>query len=94
MRFKTLLKVKISFSMFFILSAYSESGKCLSVKGEYGKFRVVCGTVHKIASEYAEKIYAYMERILRDTKLRKSWLIMVRPENFFRSLLSIQDGLD
>jgi hypothetical protein len=57
------------------LSAYSAfflrirriRGKCLSVYGEYGKFRVVA--VHKVVSEYAERIYAHMERTPRDTKL-------------------------
>jgi hypothetical protein len=39
------MKVKIPFRVFFILSAYSERrGKCLSVYGEYGEFRVVCRT--------------------------------------------------
>jgi hypothetical protein len=49
--------------------------------------------VHKIVSESAERIYAYMEKTPRDTKLRIFWLIMVRYEICFRSLLSIQDGL-
>jgi hypothetical protein len=49
--------------------------------------------VHKIVLEYAERIYEYMEKTPRDTKLRIFWLIMVRYEIYFRSLLYIQDGL-
>jgi hypothetical protein len=33
--------------------------------------------VNKIVSEYADRIYAYMEKKPRDTKLMISWLIMV-----------------
>jgi hypothetical protein len=45
-----------------------------------------------VFGEYAERIYAFMEKMQRDTKLRISWLIVV--QHFFRSLLSIQDGFD
>ncbi len=37
--------------------------------------------VHKIVSEYAEKIYAYLEKTQRDTKLRISRFVMVQHEN-------------
>jgi hypothetical protein len=40
------------------------------VYGEYSKFRVACST--EIFSECAEKIYAYMEKTQKDTKLRLS----------------------
>jgi hypothetical protein len=33
--------------------------------------------IWRIVSEYAERIYAYMEKMQRDTKLRISWLIVV-----------------
>jgi hypothetical protein len=36
--------------------------------------------VYIIVSEYTKKIYAYMEKTPRDTKLRISWLVMVRHE--------------
>jgi hypothetical protein len=49
---------------------------------------VVC-----VVSEYAERIYAHMERTPRDTKLGIS-LIMVRDEKYFISLLSTQNGFD
>jgi hypothetical protein len=47
----------------------------LSAYGEYGEFRVVCGI--QIVSEYAEKIYVYMEKTQRDTKLLISHLIII-----------------
>jgi hypothetical protein len=49
--------------------------------------------VHKLISEYVERIYAYMEKTQRDTKLGISLLIMVPHEFFLEPLLSIQDGL-
>jgi len=49
--------MKISFCVFFILAAYAE-------------FRVFA--VYKIVSKYAERIYAYMEKTLRDTNWRIS----------------------
>jgi hypothetical protein len=50
--------------------------------------------VHKVVSEYAERIYAPIEKSPRYTKLGISYLIMVRHEKYFRSLLSTQNGLD
>jgi molecular chaperone GrpE (heat shock protein) len=50
--------------------------------------------LHKIVSEYAKRIYADMKKTQRDTELRTSRLIMAQPENFLRSFLFIQDGLD
>ncbi len=51
--------------------------------------------VNKIISEYAERIYAYMEKTPRDTKLCISQLIIIRIFIFFRFFLSytIWDGL-
>jgi hypothetical protein len=49
-------------------------GKYLSVYGEYGACRVICGTQNRLRmrgkvltvfGEYAERIYAYMENMLR-----------------------------
>jgi hypothetical protein len=47
--------------------------------------------VHKI---FSEVVHAYMNKTQRETKLRISWLLMVRREIFLRSLLFIEDGLD
>ncbi len=123
---QALLKVKISFSVFFVLSAHNENelkvykciqriwGKYLSVYGEYGEFRIVCSTQNHLwmrreyltlFGEYAERIYAYMEKTQRgswcillqrqETQKREiSQLIMVQHERFFISLFSIQGGWD
>ncbi len=44
--------------------------------------------VHKIFSEYAERIYAYIEKTPRDTNLCISQLIIKQILNFFRFFLS------
>ncbi len=49
---------------------------------------------HKIVSEYAERINAYMEKTQRYTKLKISRQRMVQPKIFFRSFLSARDGLN
>jgi len=41
--------------------------------------------VHKIVSEYAETIYAYMEKTPRDTKLWISYLIIIWIKIFYDS---------
>jgi len=41
--------------------------------------------VHKIVSEYAKRIFAYMEKTPRDTKLCMSQLIKIKILNFFNS---------
>jgi hypothetical protein len=54
-----------------ILNSFCVPYLSVLVYGEYGKFRAVCGTVPlKIFSEYSERIYAYMEKTQRYTKLR------------------------
>jgi hypothetical protein len=62
------MKNKITFRVFFILSAYSENTwkvfKYMENTSNLGLF-----AVHKVVSEYAERIYAHMERTPRDTKL-------------------------
>ena len=50
--------------------------------------------VHKIVSEYAERIYAYMEKTPRATKQCISRLIIIRILNFFRFLLSTLYRMD
>jgi hypothetical protein len=64
-----------TYSSFFMRSQRIQ-GKWLSVNGEYSKFKVVCGT-KKIVLEYAERIYAYMEKMPKDAKLCISQLIIV-----------------
>jgi hypothetical protein len=49
---------------------------------------------HRIVSEYAERIYAYIDKTQRDTKLSISRLLMVKHETLCISLISKQDGLD
>jgi hypothetical protein len=49
---------------FYVFGEYVES---LSVYGEYGEFRLFA--VYEVVSEYAERIYAHMERTPRETKL-------------------------
>ncbi len=48
--------------------------------------------VHKIVSEYAERLYAYMEKKPRATKLCISQLIIIQILKFFRFLLSTLYG--
>ncbi len=48
-------------------------GKYLSVHGDYGNLGLFA--VHKIVSEYAERIYAYTEKTQRDT-----WRILQIPQ--------------
>jgi hypothetical protein len=55
------MKVKIPFRVFFILSAYMEN------TANFGLF-----VMHKVVSEYAERIYVHMEKTPRDTKLEIS----------------------
>jgi len=52
--------------------------------------------VHKIFSEYAERIYAYIEKTSRDTKLCTdiSQLIIIQILNFFGFFLSSLYGMD
>jgi hypothetical protein len=50
--------------------------------------------VHKIVSEYAERIYAYMEKTPRVTKLCISRLIIIRIKIFFRFLVSTLYRMD
>jgi hypothetical protein len=60
------MKVKIPFRVFFILSAYSENTwkAFMENTANLGLF-----AVHKVVSEYAERIFAHMERTPRDTHL-------------------------
>jgi hypothetical protein len=69
--FETLMKNKIPFRVFFILSAYSDNmWKVFQAYMEntpnLGLFEVL---VHKVVSEYTERIFAHMESTPRDTKL-------------------------
>ncbi len=83
------------------LSAYSYfftrfrriQGKCLSVYGEYGVFRVLCGTQNRL--RYVTRSYTYMEKTPKDTKL--CFISAYNPTNFkcFKiiSIYTIWDGL-
>jgi hypothetical protein len=53
--------------MFAVNKKERKKGKCLSVYGEYGNLGLFA--VHRVVSEYAERIYAHMERTPRDKKL-------------------------
>ncbi len=64
---------------FWVFREYAEVFRC-TVYGECGKCKL--SAVHKIVKDYPERIYAYMEKTLRDTKLRISRLIMVQHELF------------
>ncbi len=75
---QALLKMKISFCVFFILSAYSENTKKVFKRIR----RIPQIQVHKIVSVYAERIFASMEKTQRYTKLRVSWQIMIQHEFF------------
>jgi hypothetical protein len=52
--------------------------------------------VHKIVLEYAERIYAYIGKTPRDTKLCVSQLIIIQILNFSRFFLTTlyEDGLN
>jgi hypothetical protein len=68
------MNAKISLCVLLLLYAYSENaGKVFKRTANLGLF-----AVHKIVSEYAERIYAYMEKTPRATKLCISWLIIIR----------------
>ncbi len=47
---------------------------------------------HKIVSNDAERIYAYMEKTQREIKLRISWLKMVKHELFLDLYLRYNMG--
>jgi hypothetical protein len=51
----------------------------------YTEIRRKDGMLHKIVSEYAKRIYAYLEKTPRDTKLCISQLIIIRILNFLDS---------
>ncbi len=63
----------LSMCSYFFTRIQRIQRKCLRVYGECGDFWVVA--VHKIVSKYAERIYAYIEKTPRDTKLSISELI-------------------
>ncbi len=61
--------MNISFRVFFILSVYSEN--TLKIVSAYmeNTANLWLFAVQKIVSEYAEIIYAYVEKTSRDTKV-------------------------
>jgi hypothetical protein len=52
---------------------------------------VVCGIQNR-HTEYAERIYAYMEKSQGDTKRRISWLLMVRHKIFLDPYFRYKTG--
>ncbi len=61
--------MNISFRVFFILSVYSENTlKSVSAFTE-NTANLWLFAVKKIVSEYSERIYAYIEKTPRDTKV-------------------------
>jgi hypothetical protein len=70
-----LLNAKISLRVFLLLYTYSENtGKVFKRMWRIRQIRLL--ELHKIVSEYAERMYAYIEKTPRDTKLSISQLII------------------
>ncbi len=88
---RTLLNAKIfSAYSYLFMRIRRTQGNFLSVYGEYGEFRVVCGAVHKIFSEYAERIYAYIEKTPRDIKLCTSDSLLLTTSSLHPTICTLQ----
>ncbi len=61
--------MNISFRVFIILSAYSENTLISVSAYTENTANLWLFAVQKIVSEYAERIYAYIEKTPRDTKV-------------------------
>jgi hypothetical protein len=85
-------KILSAFSFFFMRRT---QGNFLSVYGEYGEFNnLELFAVQKMFSEYAERIYAYIEKTPRDTKQCISQFKIIQFLNFFIFFLSSLNGMD